>query len=335
MLFFHILLKALQALFITGASEGLGLLKQVPDERDFSYDKVFLGVASYIPKHQVYEVPVTPIKNQLPFNTCCFASAVSQKEVSEGVELSVKSVVAFAKSKGRLQADGYSTLRNAQQCLIDFGVAESSVLDDSRGDFTSYASFLNLTKEVRESAALHKASKFFSVTTRDAWFKALDEDNAIQTWMTWRTAYNMSGGLKPPYVLPIGKGAAVGGHAFKCVGYDLKKGLMKFQNSFGKAYGDEGYFYIRISDWFNIIKSVGYVSIDADNSQVIASYNGKSVKAENDPKIYRIENGKKRLFPNEQVFYSHGERFGTDKTWVLISGSLLRSIPEGANMKQK
>jgi hypothetical protein len=145
----------------------------------------------------------------------------------------------------------------------------------------------------------------------------------------------MSGGLAAPFTLRIGAGVAVGGHAFSCIGYDLDKGLLKFQNSFGRAYGDNGCFYIRISDWFNVVKSVGYVSIDADQSQIVAGYEGKDVKAEDAPQIYRIEGGKKRLYTSEFIFYSHGGRFGSDKTWKLISGALLRSIPEGAIMKQK
>lgn len=335
MLIFQIIAKFLLSLFVKGAEGGLGLIKHTPDERDYSYDDVFLGAQAYLPKHRVHEVKTLSIKNQLPFNTCTFASATLQKEVAEGVELSVKSLVSSAKQKGRITGDGYSTLRNAQQTIIDCGIAETGIIDDSRGGFETYASAKNLTKMVIDNAASHRSSKFFAVNTRDAWFKALDDGNAIQTWITWRTAYNMSGGLSSPFVLRIGAGVTVGGHAFSCIGYDLDKGLLKFQNSFGRAYGDNGCFYVRISDWFNVVKSVGYVSIDADQSQIIASYEGKDVKADGNPSIYRIENGKKRSYPSESIFYSHGGRFGSDKTWKLISSALLRSIPEGAIMKQK
>lgn len=335
MLIFQIIAKFLLSLFVKGAEGGLGLIKHTPDERDYSYDDVFLGAQAYQPKHTSHEIKTLSIKNQLPFNTCCFASATLQKEIAEGVELSVKSLVSSAKQKNRLQKDGYSTLRNAQQTIIDCGIAETSIIDDSRGGFETYASSQNLTRSVVDNAATHRSAKFFSVASRDAWFKALDDGNAIQTWITWRTAYNMSGGLKAPYILRIGAGSAVGGHAFTCIGYDLTKGLLKFQNSFGMAYGDNGCFYIRISDWFNVVKSVGYVSIDTDQAQIIASYEGKDVKADGNPSIYRIENGKKRSYPSEFIFYSHGGRFGSDKTWKLISGALLRSIPEGAIMKQK
>lgn len=323
------------ALSILTEVPSLGLTKHTPDERDFSYDDVILGKQAYTPKYQKHEIQTVSVKNQQPFNTCCFASAVAQKEVDEGVELSVKGVVAAAKMKGRLQKDGYSTLRNAQQTLVDFGAPETTVLDDSRADFTSYSSPKVLSKAVVDSAAMHRSAKFFAVNTPDAWYKALDEGKVIQTWMEWRTGYNMSGGLRAPFVLNIGSGVSVGGHAFVCIGYNLTRGVMIFQNSFGKFYGDNGKFYVTISDWFNRVKSVGYVSLDVDNGSIIASYEGKDVKSDGDPRLWRIEKGKKRLYPNETVFYSHGGRFGSDKTWVLISGSLLRSIPEGAIMKQK
>lgn len=313
----------------------LGLTKHKPDERDYSYEDVILGGQGYAPKHRKHEIRTVSIKNQQPFNTCCFASAVAQKEIDEGVELSVKGVVAHAKTKGRLQKDGYSTLRDAQQTLIDFGAPEASVLDDSRTDFASYSSPSNLSKAVVESASAHKSARFFAVQSQEAWYSALDSGKAIHTWMEWRTGYNMSGGLRPPYVLKIGSGLPVGGHAVICIGYDIPRGVLIFQNSFGRFYGDNGKFYVSIADWFGRVKSVGYVSVDVDSSKIIAAYEGKDVKSESDPRIWRIEGGKKRHYPNEAVFLSHGGRFGTSKTWVLVSGSLLNSVPEGETMKRK
>jgi len=310
----------------------LGLIEQKPDERDFSYDDVVLGAGSYKPKKDVHILKTLSVKSQQPFNTCCFASVTAQKEVQEGVELSVKSVVTHARKSGRLEKDGYSTLRNAQTTLIAFGATESSILDDSRTDFATYASPKNLTSAVVDNAAKHRSKRYYAVSGKDAWFHALDSGHVIQTWMDWRTGYNMSGGLRSPFVLRIGSGISVGGHAFICIGYDLKKGLMVFQNSFGRSYGDNGRFYATIHDWFNIVKSVGYVTVDMDDAPLIRSYEGKDVKAKDDPRIYRVEKGTKRLFSDERVFFKHGGRFGSDKTWVEVSSSLLQSIPDGAIM---
>jgi len=312
----------------------LGLLEHKADERDLSYDDIVLGNAPYKPKHRTHTVDPKPaVKSQQPYNTCCFMSAVSQKEIEEGKLLSARSLVTFARARGRLEKDGYSTLRNALQTVIDDGVAEASALsDEPMNSFETYASAKNITPALRANAKQSKGLRYFSVSGMNAWMRALDDGYAIQTWMDWRTAYNMSGGLRPPYVLDIGRGISVGGHAFVCTGYDMDKGLLKFKNSFGLMYGDRGHFYVRMTDWFNRVKSVGYVLLDVDNSRIAGGYNGKDVKADGKPDIYRIEDGKKRWYPSEAVFYKHGGRFGSDKTWTLISSSILDSIPQGTNM---
>ena len=76
----------------------------------------------------------------------------------------------------------------------------------------------------------------------------------------------------------------------------------------------------------------GYVTVDVQNASIFAAYEGKDVKSADAPQIYRIENGMKRVYPSEAIFFKHGGRFGTDRTWILISNTLLNSIPTGSPM---
>lgn len=306
-----------------------GLLPHKEDERDFSFSWT-MGGAGYVPKHKAHEIATLSIKDQSPHYTCVWNSATVQKEVDEGKELSVRYLVADAKKKGLLWSNGIAYLRDAQKLICSSGICEASLCpevktlfaDYSRADIVSYSRQLN--------AQTHKSKSYFIVRTKDEWLKALDDGHIIHTGTTWRTSYNMSGGFKAPWVLPIGKGAATIGHAFVCKGYDMGKNLLKFQNSYGIMWGDKGCFYAKIDEWFRT-SPVGYVSMDYPVENLVAAYEGKDVKGTG-PAIYRIESGQKRVFPNEDVFFKHGGKFGLQKTWVSVADSILKSIPEGQPM---
>lgn len=313
-----------------------GLLKDEKDERDWEYkvlreeENIGLG---YLPKNKRVLLKTISVKDQRPYNTCCFASAIVQKELDEGVELSLRSLVSYARSAGYITGNGYSSLRNAQKALIEFGAAEVGLVQEElRSNWDLYSHARNLQEDVRENAAKHKAKNSLLLTSISDWFHALDNGRAIQTGCKWYTGYNQ---LPAPYILPIGRGAYVGGHAFTCIGYDTDKKVFIFQNSFNKTWGDSGLFYIRFSDFSQLYQ--GRLTVDLPNvvDKVVSAYEGKDIKTNDNPGIYRVRDGKRYLYPNEQVFFSWGGRFGTDKTWVLVSKQVMEALPLGGSMELK
>lgn len=302
-----------------------GLLPHKEDERDLQFGSLF-GFLAYQPKHEVFELPTISIKSQNPFNTCVWNSAVAQKEVDEKVPLSVKFFVDAAKAKGRLWGNGFAYLRDAQITLCDTGVCEEALCPDVKTSWDTYSSNQSLSYTNSANATLHKSSRYFAVRTKDEILKALDDGHAVQTGFMWFSGYNNAGSAP----LVIGSGRQVGGHAVLLKGYDMKKGLFKFQNSFGKDYGDNGHFYVRMGDWLKL-GTTGYVSVDIDNASLFAIYEGKDVKSDTSPAIFRVENGMKRVYPNEKIFFKYGGKFNP-KTWVPIANSILNSIPDGQPM---
>jgi hypothetical protein len=307
------------------------------DERDWKYEVVRedkqVG-AAYAPKNKRVLIKTVSIKDQRPYNTCTFASALAQKEVDEGVELSLRSLVAYATRAGYISGNGYSSLRLSQQALINYGAAEASLVkEEPKNDWITYSKHYTLSSaQVRENAAKYKAKSQLVLNTQSDWFHALDNGRVIQTGCGWYTGYN---GLGAPFTLQIGKGVYVSGHAFICIGYDVDKKVFIFQNSFGPAWGDGGKFYVRFADFSALF--IGRLTVDMPNlvAKVASSYEGKDVKADGDPRIFRVQDGKKRVFPNEQIFFSWGGRFGTDKTWVLVAKSVISSLPDGVPMTLK
>ena len=316
-----------------------GLLKDTKDERDWKYEVIReedqeVGAVAYTPKNKKVLIKTLSIKDQRPYNTCCFASATIQKEIDEGVELSLRSLVSFARSAGYITGNGYSSLRNAQNAVIQYGIAEAKLLkEEPKNDWETYTKHYSLSsKDVKNSAALHKAKSQVVLVNQSDWFHALDNGRTIQTGCMWYTGYNSP---TAPFVLSIGRGRSVGGHAFTCVGYDLAKSVFIFQNSFGSSWGDKGLFYIRFADFRYLYQ--GRLSVDMPQlpNLVAKSYEGKDIKSESDPRIYRVRDGKRYWYPDERTFFSWGGRFGTEKTWQLVSSQVINAIPEGGVMELK
>jgi hypothetical protein len=66
-------------------------------------------------------------------------------------------------------------------------------------------------------------------------------------------------------------------------------------------------------------------------AKIASSYEGKDIKADAFPTVWRVENGKKRPYRDELTYFAWGGRF-QPKTWQLVSGSVVQALPEGAPM---
>lgn len=313
-----------------------GLLKHKEDERDYGFG-LFHGLfGGYQPKSIVCDIQTLSVKDQGIFNDCTWNAYAVQREIDEEKILSTRSIVCYGKSVGYLSGNGFADLRSNQRAGLEFGIAEQSLLLDNDQRWEIYSNPKLLTDAIKANAALHKDKSFFLVKSKDEWFKALDEGHIIHTGGNWFSSYNVSGGLTSPWILPWRRGTLVGGHAFACRGYDLQRGLLKFQNSYGADWGDHGCFYIRINDWFGS-ENIGYVSMKMDQDALtnfLLSFEGKQVKGAG-PAIFCIQNGQKRVFEDEITFYAFGGRFGengSEKTWTAISDSLLSKVPDGLKM---
>jgi hypothetical protein len=328
--------------FLLGKHKGSGLLPNPIDGRDFQLGSIWGNLfGTYEPLHQRKEIQTISIKDQKRINTCGWCSSVVQKEVDEGVELSVRGNVVYGKRNGLLSGDGYSYLRNNQKVLVDFGAQEEKDLPDiGHGNWNEYSvSVLDMVK-----AGVHKAQSFWTVSNRNELFKLLDENRVVQAGMEWFSGFNQGGGFKSPWLIDKSLGFSVGGHAIAIIGYDLNyqgKQVYIIQNSYGEQWGDNGKFYVEMSYMDRQMFSWGgygcYATLDIqpDLGSFLNQYDGKNVKAQGEPTIYLIQKGVKKPYLHEMDYFAFNVEDSMMKNFEIVDKQLLDKVKKGDNMDIK
>lgn len=318
-----------------GWQEKNGVLEPDPnDPRDFMVGGILGWGNKYEPKHQELIIPTISIKNQFNRNTCTFESATAQKEIDEGVELSVRSVVIYAKLQGWIKSNGFSSLKLSQQAIQEFGAVEASRIVDDIPSWPIYSSKDRNSSQTWESAKEFRSDSYWKENSISELYESLDKFKAVQTAIAWYTGYNMGGGLDSPYILQKNKGRKVGYHAILVIGYKRNfhgQNVFVCQNSFGENWGDNGLFYIEESHLADFIDMFGgFLSMDIEKEvgKFLRDYNFKAVKHVDDPKIYLIANGQKRWFETMDAMQKSGFR-----SFHLVDMDELKKIPEGKSIK--
>lgn len=280
------------------------------------------------------KVPVIgkPIKNQRGIPSCVGESTAYQKAATENEEMSGRDAYRLAKRKEQpidLLSWGTS-IWCAMDAQIDTGVAtERIVPDSSNSPLEAYVSVNDVTPEVVADRAKHKSLRAYFVNRNEIVSTLWSTQLPVVTSSRWYSGDNyMAGGI-----MRGSSGEDVGGHAFCVIGVvrrmvdGVSTRCLAVLNSWSEAWGDLGCFYIPLNSSLTRLGN-GYVSVDIETSlaDVLARYNGKLVKAAGDADCYKIENGMKRLIPDEKVWFSMGFQFGDE---MDITASDLDLVPEG------
>lgn len=306
-----------------------GLIPEKLDDGHFSLG--IFGWGEYKPKHSRQILKTQSVKNQGNINTCVFNSTTVQKEIDEKKKLSVRSMVIYAKRKGWLSGDGFSTLINGQKVLRDFGIMDD-IIDESITRWSKYSA--GILNEV--VASKNKISSYWEVRKRSEILKLLDEDKAVTTGMDWYTGFNQGGGFSKPWLITMKNGWKVGSHAVVIIGYDMNyqgKQVYIIQNSYGKFWGDSGKFYVEMS--YLEGKNYGFLTnldIHVDIGKFLNEYDGKNVKGDKSNSIYHIQGGKKKPYPNWSSFLAWN---GKDNGFVNVPQDEIDAVDEGDIMDIK
>jgi len=293
-----------------------------------------------------YEPKFNSVNNETPNivqfrNTCTMASSVGQKQSDEKVPLNIKLHVQRMKKLGNISSDGFSSLRANQEVIQKDGVPEAELADENFDDdnWERYSKY-EWNQEIESNAKLHKSASFWSTKNKNEILKLLDSGRVAQTGMEWYSGFNMRSGFTYPWTISKPEGYLVGGHAFRCNGYEKNyqgKGLhLRFKNSYGVGYGDNGDFYMPIDYALKVCYTFYFqLDIQVDVGKFLQKYEGKFVKAKDEvingkivrhPAIYRIKEGKKEAFENMTTYFAFE---GVRRGYELVNFSELENVPVG------
>jgi len=311
-------------------ARGSGVKIKKADHRNFDIGALWGLLPGYKPKAQRSNNKVLSIKDQGSFNTCVFNGSCVSKEPDEGCQLRVRSMVAYARRKGWLSGNGWTALETGMKVLQNFGVEEKPLNPESYRNWDEYSKISLNTA----NAAKHRIQSFWQLHTRSQRLKALDDGRIIGVAIPWRTGFNQKGGFKAPWLITKNVGYGVGGHFFVIENYILNyygHKVYECVNSYGKKWGDKGRFYISM-DYLDKV-AYGFLIHKDEEDRELAEFliknDGKNVRLSDDPAIYHIQAGKKKLYPNWSTYLAWNQ---FEKGFDLVDKELLDRVEVGDNM---
>jgi C1A family cysteine protease len=253
----------------------LGLLgPDKKDPRDYRIGEV-QGETVVLPSEFNLRSQMTPVKNQYPLGICyqMAATAVKEfwdaKEVGYPIDLSERFGVYNTKQISGIWYTQGDYAQNALKAICDFGAClEFDYTTDTSLDWNTFA------KTRPNDLLFQKAKEFKGLTywrvdhTVEMFKQTIYQQKApILVGLSWDKAYNI------PYLggkLPLPSGVNVGGHFVTCVGWD-SLGLW-FKNSWGREWGESGYFYIPESEFEKHNIWDAYVLLDLPKKEPIEGW---------------------------------------------------------------
>ncbi len=222
----------------------LGCLKDPRDLRDIPMGLVLPPIP--LPDKTDYTVSMTPVRNQGNEGTCvAFASVVGIKEYQDSreykkiIDLSPRYNYSLCKKNDGSPEEEGTYPRVAMKMLLSFGTPPER--------YWPYKPHqIDKPKHGADKAAMKYRIKAYARIKTNLEMKRSLVINGpfmagVDVYESWFTEKASKTGLIP---MPIKSDQYQGGHAICIVGYDDKRKLFKFKNSWGDDWGDSGYGYL-------------------------------------------------------------------------------------------
>lgn len=250
---------------ITGFRRPLTYYRDPKDDRDFKFQTRLLETANSV-EEALLSLPVrvdhtsnmTPVKDQLYLGSCVGFAVTAMKEWQETIEnrreisegkpdyrkgevydLSEAWVYWKCKEIDYWPNEEGTSIRFAMKVLNKVGVPKEKAWPYSDTNYGKPASWANMT------ARWNMIDSYWRIETLSELKAALVERPVpIGVACFIEIFYVGPDGIVP---YPANPNDMYGGHAICAVGYDDNKKLIKFKNSWGKGWGQNGYGYLPYS----------------------------------------------------------------------------------------
>ena len=247
----------------------LGCIKDKFDDRDYLM-RAYLPLIK-LPKKIDYTKKSSPVKDQGDEGTCVsFATACGMKEYQELldyeklVELSPRFVYSECKKIDGMPEEEGTTIRSSMQVLKNKGVCQEK--------FWPYQPY---QKDKPKKGAAVNAKKFCVMTyarilnLNELRLTLANKGPCVIGVEVFEGMMETKTGLVP---MPAKNESSLGGHAICPVGYDDKKKVVKFKNSWSDKWGQKGYGFLPYAYVERyMIDAWSSVDIDDPNPLTLAS----------------------------------------------------------------
>jgi len=238
-----------------------GCISSPEDKRDFITTAI-IPEDTDIPSKFFWNIPF--IRNQGIYGSCVGFGSAGLKNVQENIQdnlitdgLSPLFIYTLCKQQDGIPNQEGTYIRLAMQNLLNIGIATEKELPYwlLRGPFE----FPYISEELKTTANKYKIKSYASVPLHN--LKALKLALQVSPVVAGFYIYSNFFSLKNGFVLTPEDDIA-GGHCVLFDGYDddmtytypnkvTKKGFIRFSNSWGTNWGDNGYGYISYDDFYN------------------------------------------------------------------------------------
>lgn len=247
---------------------GLGAKKDEKDKRD--YRAMGIVPTIEVPK-QIFSLPETyPPKNQFSRGSCTSQAQTHHKERQEDGKRSARFVMALTKQmEGNTDYGAYT--RNTFKIVNEYGSCSEDLYPEPEPAMTweEYIDVKNIPQTCYDEAKNHKSQSYWRVENILNEIKSLmiQKKNSIVCSMAWFSEFNdpVNGILSTNYANDAG------GHAVELKGWDDFKEQLIFKNSWGKSWGNNGFFYMPFSI-FNVVVWDLWCSLDIPSVQPVDNY---------------------------------------------------------------
>ena len=215
------------------------------DPDNFLYDKKELGLQEQVDLRPF----VTKVRNQVNLRSCSGEAVVGAYEIllkkqypEKYTNLSPLFVYHNAKIyEGRRPIfDAGVYIKDAIRSVKHFGVCAEDIWPYAQQNFT-----FNPTEESYTDAKKRKIKSYYKLKDFSDILDALNNDIPVITSIKTYSNFTKLGWDGSSYLnVPDSRDFLIGGHAVVLVGYNTNKEHLIAKNSFGPAWGDNGYFYI-------------------------------------------------------------------------------------------
>ena len=226
--------------------KGMGWIQSHPDPRDFKYRRTM--PLSMIPEELDMIAKDSPIEDQDVLGSCTaysISGAMQFLQLAEGYPLVMLSQLQMYYDIRPSYAKGYDsggTMRDAAKVGAKVGGAKEELWPYDTSRFA-----VKPTQSVYDDAVKRKVTEYSSISPSSTNLKACLAEG--HPFIFGFKVYSSFDGIGADGIMPVPnrtKEDVLSGHAVMCVGYKKIGGALYWiiRNSWGKDWGDRGYFYM-------------------------------------------------------------------------------------------